>query len=55
MAKNLMPEIAKMLGVELGEEFIIENQDRKETVVIALDGFHVIQPNNVLGPDRRTL
>ena len=55
MAKNLMPEIAKMLGVELGEEFIIENQDRKETVVIALDGFHVIQPNNVLGPDHGKL
>ena len=55
MAKNLMPEIAKMLGVELGEEFIIENKDRKETVVLAMDGFHVIQPNNVVGPDHGKL
>ena len=51
MAKNLIPEIAKMLGVEVGEEFTIENADRKETVVLAADGFHVIQPNNVLSPD----
>lgn len=55
MAKNYMAAVAKMLGVELGEEFIIQNQDRKETVVIALDGFHVIQPNNVLSPDRGKL
>ena len=55
MTKNLMPEIAKLLGVELGEEFIIENKDRKETVVLAMDGFHVIQPNNVVGPDHGKL
>ena len=55
MAKNLMPEIAKLLGVEIGEEFIIENADRKETVVLAMDGFHVIQPNNVVGPDHGKL
>lgn len=55
MAKNCMAAVAKMLGVELGEEFIIQNQDRKETVVIALDGLHVIQPNNVLGPDHSKL
>ena len=55
MAKNFMPEIAKILGAELGEEFIIENVDRKENVVISLDGFHVIQPNNVLGPDHGKL
>ena len=55
MAKNFMPEIAKMLGVEVGEEFIIQNADRKETVVIAMDGFHVIQPNNVLSPDHGKL
>lgn len=28
MAKNLIPEIAKMLGVELGEEFKIEGNNR---------------------------
>lgn len=55
MAKNCMAAIAKMLGVELGEEFIIENKDRKETVVLAMDGFHVIQPNDVLGPDHGKL
>ena len=55
MAKNCMAAVAKMLGVELGEEFIIENKDRKETVVLAMDGFHVIQPNNVLSPDHGKL
>lgn len=55
MGKNLMPDVAKLLGVELGEEFIIENKDRKETVVLAMDGFHVIQPNNVVGPDHGKL
>lgn len=55
MGKNLMPDVAKLLGVELGEEFIIENADRKETVVLAADGFHVIQPNDVLGPDHGKL
>ena len=55
MAKNLMPEVAALLGVEIGEEFIIENKDRKETVVLAMDGFHVIQPNDVLGPDHGKL
>ncbi len=28
MAKNLIPEIAKMLGVELGEEFKIKGEDK---------------------------
>ena len=55
MAKNCMAAVAKLLGVELGEEFIISNADRKETVVLAADGFHVIQPNDVLGPDHGKL
>lgn len=55
MAKNCMAAVAKLLGVELGEEFIIENKDRKETVVLAMDGFHVIQPNDILGPDHGKL
>ena len=55
MAKNIMPEVAALLDVELGEEFIIENADRKETVVLGMDGLHVIQPNNVLGPDHGKL
>ena len=55
MAKKLMPEVAALLGVEIGEEFIIQNADRKENVVLAMDGFHVIQPNDVLGPDHGKL
>ena len=55
MAKNCMAAVAKLLGVELGEELIIENKDSKETVVLAADGFHVIQPNNVLSPDHGKL
>ena len=55
MAENLMTEVAALLGVELGEEFIIENADRKETVVLAADGLHVIQPNNVLSHDHGKL
>lgn len=55
MAKNCMAAVAKLLGVELGEKFIIENADRKETVVLAADGFHVIQPNDVVGPDHGKL
>ena len=55
MAKNCMDAVAKMLGVELGEEFIIENAEHKETVVLAADGFHVIQPNDVLSPDHGKL
>lgn len=38
MAKNLIPEIAKMLGVELGEEFKIKGYDR--TYWFDLDGLH---------------
>ena len=55
MAKNIMPEVAALLDVEIGEEFIIQNADRKETVVLAADGLHVIQPNNVLSPDHGRL
>ena len=50
-----MPEVAKILGIELGEEFIIENKDCKKTIVLGMDGFHVIQPNDVLGPDHDKL
>lgn len=38
MAKNLIPEICKMLGVELGEEFKIDRDDR--TYWLDLDGLH---------------
>lgn len=38
MAKNLIPEIAQMLGVELGEEFKIKGYD--PTCWFDLDGLH---------------
>lgn len=38
MAKNLIPEIARMLGVEIGEEFKIEGDNR--TCWFDLDGLH---------------
>lgn len=39
MAKNLIPNIARMLGVEIGEEFKIRGDDR--TCFIDLDGLHL--------------
>ena len=41
MNKNLMPEVAKLLGVELGEKFIIENAEHNLQVVLVADGLHV--------------
>ena len=41
MAKNLMPEVAALLGVEIGEEFIIENAEHNLQVVLVADGLHV--------------
>lgn len=38
MAKNLIPQIAHMLGVELGEEFKVEGDNR--TYWFDLDGLH---------------
>ena len=40
MAKNLMPEVAKLLGVELEEKFIIENKKRKMQAVLYADRLH---------------
>lgn len=39
MSKNLIPKIAKWLGVELGEVFKIKGDDR--TCFIDLDGLHL--------------
>lgn len=41
MAKNLIPEIAKMLGVELGEEFKVKGDD-EQTYRFDADGLKVI-------------
>lgn len=38
MSKNLIPKITKMLGVELGEEFKVEGDNR--TYWFDLDGLH---------------
>ena len=38
MSKNFIPEICKMLGVELGEEFKVEGDNR--TYWFDLDGLH---------------
>ena len=45
--KSYMSEVAKMLGVNIGEEFIIENADRKETVVLDMDGLRVPFPHGM--------
>lgn len=55
MSNNLMPEVAKLLGVELGEEFIIENEYLKETVVLNMDGLTIIRPNDEEWGKSRTL
>ena len=41
MDKNLMPEVAALLGVEIGEKFIIENAEHNLQVVLVADGLHV--------------
>lgn len=41
MSKNLISEIAKLLGVEIGEKFIIENAEHNLQVVLVADGLHV--------------
>lgn len=41
MAKNLIPQIAKMLGVELGEEFKIKGENELMTYSFNSDGLQV--------------
>lgn len=41
MAENLIPEIVKMLGVELGEEFKIKGEDELMTYRFNSDGLQV--------------
>lgn len=40
MSKSLIPEIAKMLGVQLGEEFKVKGDD-EQTYVFTDDGLKV--------------
>lgn len=51
MNKNYMSEIAKMLGVNIGEEFIIQNADRKETAILAMDGLRIPFPHGMAEMD----
>ena len=46
MAKNLIPEIAHMLGVEIGEEFTIKDNS-EYTYVFASDGLKLTYGNNL--------
>lgn len=46
MAKNLIPEIAKMLGVELGEEFKVKGED-ETTYIFADDGLKLIYDGGI--------
>lgn len=41
MGKNLIPEIAKMLGVEVGEEFKVKGDDDELTYIFTDDGLKV--------------
>lgn len=41
MAKNLIPEICKMLGVEIGEEFQVKGDDNEMTYIFTDDGLKV--------------
>ena len=46
MAKNLIPEIVKMLGVELGEEFKVEG-NKELTYRFASDGLKLTYDNSI--------
>lgn len=46
MSKNLIPEIAQMLGVELGEEFKIKGREEL-TYRFASDGLKLTYDNNI--------
>lgn len=51
MSKNMISEIARLLGVEIGEKFIIQNADRKETVILAMDGLRIPFPHGMAEMD----
>ena len=41
MYKNYMGEIAKMIGFELDEEFVIQNEEKYVNVMLCADGLRV--------------
>lgn len=41
MSKNLIPQIAQMLGVKLGEEFQVKGDDNEMTYIFTDDGLKI--------------
>lgn len=54
MNKNLMPEVAELLGVKLGESFAIKTEESIFRARITTSGLH-INYNSILQPDRNNL
>lgn len=54
MNKNLMPEVAELLGVELEESFAIKTEKSIFRARITTSGLH-INYNSIIQPDRNNL
>lgn len=54
MNKNLMPEVAELLGVKLGESFAIKTEESIFRARITTSGLH-INYDSILQPDRNNL
>lgn len=54
MTKNLMPEIAELLGVKLGESFAIKTEKSIFGACITTSGLHV-NYDSIIHPDRNNL
>lgn len=54
MSKNLIPEIAKMLGVELNEEFKIKGENELMTYSFNSDGLQVTYGDGIKIPHMST-
>lgn len=54
MNKNLMPEIAELLGVKLGESFAIKTEESIFRACITTSGLHV-NYDSIIQPDRNNL
>lgn len=47
MSKNLIPQIAQMLGVEVGEEFKVKGDDELTYIFTDDDGLKITYDNNI--------
>lgn len=54
MNKNLMPEVAELLGVKLGESFAIKTEESIFGACITTSGLHV-NYDSIIQPDRNNL